>query len=115
MTETRARPVKGLGSAAATITFWNLISRILGFVRVLATAGALGIAALGDTYQRTNQVSNLLFELLAGGMLFAVLVPTFVSHLASNSRADAGRLAGAVSTRAVAALAGVGIVVLAFA
>ncbi|MBK6858357.1 MAG: hypothetical protein IPG97_17865 [Microthrixaceae bacterium] len=115
MTETRARPVKGLGSAAATITFWNLISRILGFVRVLATAGALGIAALGDTYQRTNQVSNLLFELLAGGMLFAVLVPTFVSHLASNSRADAGRLAGAVATRAVAALTVVVIVGLAFA
>lgn len=105
MTTTRARPDRGVGSAAATITFWNLVSRVLGFVRVIATAGALGIAALGDTYQRTNQVSNLLFELLAGGMLFAVLVPTFVDHLQRVDRSEVGRLAGAVATRAVTALA----------
>lgn len=104
MTTTRARPDRGVGSAAATITFWNLVSRVLGFVRVIATAGALGIAALGDTYQRTNQVSNLLFELLAGGMLFAVLVPTFVDRLQRVDRAEVGRLAGAVATRAVVAL-----------
>jgi putative peptidoglycan lipid II flippase len=115
VTTTRARPDRGVGSAAATITFWNLVSRILGFVRVIATAGALGIAALGDTYQRTNQVSNLLFELLAGGMLFAVLVPTFVDHLRRTDRADVGRLAGAVATRAVVALGLVAAVGLALA
>lgn len=104
MTTTRARPVQGAGSAAATITFWNLVSRILGFGRVIATAAALGIAALGDTYHRTNQVSNLLFELLAGGMLFAVLVPTFVDHLDGPDRAAVGHLAGAVATRALVAL-----------
>lgn len=107
MTSTRARPDRGVGSAAATITFWNLVSRILGFVRVIATAAALGIAALGDTFQRTNQVPNLLFELLAGGMLFAVLVPTFVTHLQHADGGQMGHLAGAVATRAVVALGAV--------
>ena len=93
-----------LGRAATTITIWNLVARITGFVRVIAIASALGIVALGDTYQRTNQVTNVLFELLAGGMLFAVLMPTFVDVLRRNARTEARQLAGALTTRAVAAL-----------
>lgn len=90
-----------LGRATTVITIWNLVSRATGFVRVMATASALGIAVLGDTYQRTNQVSNVLFELLAGGMLFSVLVPSFVDELRRDARDDARHLAGALATRAV--------------
>lgn len=93
-----------LGRATTTITIWNLVSRLTGFVRVLVTASALGIAVLGDTYQRTNQVSNVLFELLAGGMLFSVLVPSFVEELRLGERDGARQLAGALATRGVAAL-----------
>ena len=89
-----------VGRAAAVITAWNLVSRISGFVRVVATASALGIATLGDTYQRTNQVSNVLFELLAGGMLFSVLVPSFVEELQRGNQ-RARDLAGALATRGV--------------
>lgn len=89
-----------VGRAAAVITVWNLVSRLSGFVRVVATASALGIATLGDTYQRTNQVSNVLFELLAGGMLFSVLVPSFVEELQRGSQ-RARDLAGALATRGV--------------
>lgn len=98
-----SRPA-GLGRATTTITIWNLISRLTGFVRVITTASALGIGALGDSYQRTNQVSNVLFELLAGGMLFSVLVPTFVTELRRGPREDASRLASALATRALVVL-----------
>lgn len=98
-------PERRLGRAATTITAWNLVSRASGFARVLATATALGIVVLGDTYQRTNQVSNVLFELLAGGMLFAVLVPSFVDVLRRNARTEARHLAGALTTRALVGLA----------
>lgn len=98
-------PRDGMGRAAATITLWNLVSRLLGFVRVIATATALGIAVLGDTYQRTNQVSNLLFELLAGGMLYSVLIPTFVDLFRVEGRDHVRHLASALATRAVAGLA----------
>jgi putative peptidoglycan lipid II flippase len=93
-----------LGRSTLVVTAWNLVSRATGFVRVIATASALGIAALGDTYQRTNQVSNLLFELLAGGMLFSVLVPSFVDHLQRGDREGARRLAGVLTARGGAAL-----------
>jgi len=75
-----------LGRAATLITVGNLVSRISGFVRVVAVAGALGIAFLGDSYQRANEVSNVLFELLAGGVLFSVLVPGFVELLGGATR-----------------------------
>ena len=95
---------------AATITVLNLVSRATGFIRVVATAGALGIAALGDSYQRANQVSNVLFELLAGGMLFSVLVPTFVSELRHRGRAGAGEVASALALKGAAVLAAVAVV-----
>lgn len=106
----------GLGRATVVITTGNLISRISGFVRVIAVAGALGIAYLGDAYQRANEVSNVLFELLAGGVLFAVLVPSFVDLLpkptadgsgATNLAEDPARarlLGSVLATRGVVVL-----------
>lgn len=75
---------------------WNLVSRVTGFLRVLATGAALGATFLGNTYQSANLVSNILFELLAAGILSSVLVPTFVRHLAGGDRGRANGLAGAV-------------------
>jgi putative peptidoglycan lipid II flippase len=86
----------GMLRQTASITAWNLVSRITGFVRVLAVGAALGTTFLGNTYQSANQVSNILFELLAAGLLSSVLVPSFVAHLARGERDDASRLAGAV-------------------
>ncbi|MCU1496929.1 MAG: putative rane protein putative virulence factor [Acidimicrobiales bacterium] len=103
--DTAPRPVeRSTSSAAAMITAWNLVSRLTGFVRVVATASALGIAVLGDAYQRSNQVSNVLFELLAGGMLFSVLIPTFVDLFRVGDQRQARDLAGALATRGIAAL-----------
>lgn len=99
------RSSASVGRAATRVTAWNLVARATGFIRVLATASALGIAALGDTYQRTNQVSNVLFELLAGGMLFSVLVPSFVAVLHRDDPREARQLASALATRAMAAMA----------
>ncbi|MDQ1521099.1 MAG: putative peptidoglycan lipid flippase, partial [Actinomycetota bacterium] len=49
------------------------VSRGFGFVRVLVIAGVLGTTYLGNTFQATNSMSNVLFELLAAGALSAVL------------------------------------------
>jgi len=95
---------------AAGITGWNLASRLTGFVRVLVVAGALGATFLGNTYQSANLVSNVLFELLAAGMLAAVLVPALVARLTSGTREDARALAGGVLGRALVALAAIVVV-----
>ena len=105
---------RALRRSTIVVTALNLLSRATGFIRVLATASALGVTVLGDTYQRSNQVSNLLFELLAGGMLFSVLVPGFVDLLTAGDRASARRLAAVLSGRGLAAMAVLVAVVMAF-
>jgi putative peptidoglycan lipid II flippase len=96
---------RGLARDTATVTALNLASRLSGFARVLAVGAALGATSLGDTYQAANLVSNILFELLAGGILAAVLVPTFVGLLDRGRREEAGQLAGALVLRVLGALA----------
>src|SRR5688572_33034799 len=89
---------------ALVISAGNALSRATGFVRVVAVGAALGTTYLGNTYQSANLVSNLLFELLAAGILSSVLVPPFVALLDEGRRADAERLAGAVLAPALAVL-----------
>ena len=101
-----AAPGTLLGSTAA-VTAGNLASRATGFLRVLAVALALGTTFAGNTYQTANLVSNVLFELLAAGLLSSVLVPPFVRLLDGGRRREAERLAGAVLGVALAALGAV--------
>ncbi|HYI62789.1 MAG TPA: lipid II flippase MurJ [Acidimicrobiales bacterium] len=101
----RARP--DVGRAAVSVSLVNTVSRLTGFVRVVATGAALEIGPLGDTYQNANVVSNVLFELLAGGLLFAVLVPAFVARVTDRDVDGARRLAGVLVGRAVVGLGAV--------
>jgi putative peptidoglycan lipid II flippase len=86
----------GLLRSTASITVGNVASRVTGFVRVLAVGAALGTTFLGNTYQTSNLVSNILFELLAAGLLSSVLVPTFVGLVDGGRRDEAEHVAGAV-------------------
>lgn len=81
------RAATGMGIATA-------VSRGFGFVRVLVVAAVLGTTYLGNAYQSTNSVSNVLFELIAAGALSAVLVPAFVDLLDRGEGARAEHLAG---------------------
>ena len=97
----------GLLGSTAAVTAGNLASRITGFLRVLAVGLALGTTFAGNTYQTANLVSNVLFELLAAGLLSSVLVPPFVRLLEGGRRREAERLAGSVLGVALAALGAV--------
>ncbi len=94
----------GVTRAAAGMGVATAASRFVGFARILVIAAVLGTTYLGNTYQSSNAVSNVLFELLAAGALSAVLVPTFVELLDRGDQAEAERLAGRILGVALAAL-----------
>src|SRR5437588_5724751 len=94
----------GLLRSTAAITAGNVASRVTGFVRVLAVGAALGTTFVGNTYQTANLVSNILFELLAAGLLSSVLVPGFVRLLDRGRREEAEHVAGAPLGVCLAAL-----------
>jgi putative peptidoglycan lipid II flippase len=97
------RSAAGMGVAAA-------VSRGFGALRVLAIAAILGTTYLGNTFQSSNTVSNVLFELLAAGALSAVLVPTFVGHLDSGDQRGAEQLAGELLGMAILVLGAVSLI-----
>lgn len=57
----------------------TLISRLTGFGRIVALGYALDFARLSDTYTLANNVPNIVYELVIGGVLAATLVPVFVN------------------------------------
>lgn len=95
------------------VTLCTLLSRLTGFVRVLVAAAVLSSGPLGDTYHAANMIPNLVFELVAGGVLQAVLVPTFVSARRQEGDHGLGRAAGVVSGALLVLLTAIAAVVMA--
>ena len=58
----------------------TVVSRLLGLVKVVVLAYAIGqVGSIsGDAYANGNMLPNLLYTVLLGGMLNAVLVPQIV-------------------------------------
>lgn len=56
-----------------------IISRITGFFRTSTQAWALGAAGLASAYTVANNLPNLLYELVIGGMLITSFLPVYLS------------------------------------
>ncbi|MVU82578.1 murein biosynthesis integral membrane protein MurJ [Nocardia sp. ET3-3] len=52
-----------------------MVSRVTGFARTLAVAAVLGTAAVGDAFNGANNLPNMVYELLLGGVLASAVVP----------------------------------------
>ena len=68
-----------LGASAALISACTIVSRITGFIRTWAMAFALGAGMLSSSYQVANNLPNMLYELVVGGMLVTAFLPVYVS------------------------------------
>jgi murein biosynthesis integral membrane protein MurJ len=76
----------GLRRASALMASGTAVSRVLGLVRgmvLVAAVGATGQAA--DAFAVANKLPNVLYMLLAGGVLNAVLVPQVVRAYKRNA------------------------------
>jgi len=71
------------GMAAGTIA-----SRVLGMVRAAMVLAVVGAGLTGDAWDVANTLPNIIYLLLAGGVLNAVLVPQITK---AASHADGGR------------------------
>ncbi|GAB7189304.1 lipid II flippase MurJ [Kineococcus sp. NUM-3379] len=99
--------MRTLAGAAASVAAITVLARAAGFGRVVVFDGAVGDNCLGDVYTAANLVPNVLFEVVAGGVLAGVLVPLLAGPLASGDareRERASRTASAVLTWSVLAL-----------
>ncbi|WP_344616639.1 murein biosynthesis integral membrane protein MurJ [Dactylosporangium salmoneum] len=63
---------------SSTMAVLSLVSRATGFLRAAAIAAAIGGQVVGDDYTLANNLPNQVYELLLGGVLASVLIPTLV-------------------------------------
>ncbi len=70
---------KKQGSSAPLMSLCVILSRITGFARTWAMAYALGATFLSSSYQVANNLPNMLYELVMGGMLVTAFLPVYVS------------------------------------
>ena len=106
-TATEPSSTASLGRGAALITLATVASRVTGFVRVVVVAAAMGTTYLANTYQTANTAPNLIFELVAAGVLTSVFVPTFVDYLVRRQREEGWEAANALASVGLAALIGI--------
>ena len=81
----RARSLLG---SSAVMAAGTIVSRLSGFVRGILLAAALGVGLHADVFNIANTVPNMLYILLAGGVVNAVLVPQLVRSMKND--ADGG-------------------------
>ena len=82
-----------VASASVAGATWTLVSRVTGFGRVAVTAAVLGPTYLGNTFQATNLLPNLVFYLLTGSLFANLLVPPLMRRIDGGDRDGTERLA----------------------
>jgi putative peptidoglycan lipid II flippase len=87
-----------IAGAAAMIAALTVISRLVGFARIFVFSKAVGATELGDVYQAANTVPNIIFEIVAGGALAALVVPLLARPIAHADRERVGGTASALLT-----------------
>ncbi|MDF1604443.1 murein biosynthesis integral membrane protein MurJ [Nocardioides sp. YIM 152315] len=75
---------------SAVMAAGTIVSRLSGFVRSTLLAAALGAKLHADLFNIANTIPNMLYILLAGGVVNAVLVPQLVRAMKEDpDRGDA--------------------------
>jgi putative peptidoglycan lipid II flippase len=83
-------------SSAGTVAVGIFSSKVLGFVREMATAFFFGVSAYADVFRIALRAPNLLQNLLGEGTISAAFIPIYSRMLEEGREQDAGRFAGAI-------------------
>lgn len=67
-----------IGRSAGLMTVLTIVSRVTGFIRTWAMAAAIGMSLFSSSYQVANNLPNMLYELVMGGMLVTAFLPVYM-------------------------------------
>ncbi len=113
--EPTAKPADGaqqsLAKASSSMLIANLVSRITGFIRTVMLGSIIGFGAVNDSYSLANNFPNIVYELLLGGVLASVVIPSLTGRsrrtrtAASRSRSGCSPYPGGAAVGTVIAVA----------
>ncbi len=82
-----------LVKSSATIGFYTLLSRVLGFIRDVTIAAALGASMLADAFFVAFKIPNFLRRLFAEGAFNSAFVPLYAGAIAGEGQEKANAFA----------------------
>ena len=84
-----------IARAGLIVTGAFMVSRILGYVRVIAISGVAPSAEL-DTFFAAFRIPDLIFQLVAAGALSSALIPIVTALFTANETPRAWRVVSTV-------------------
>ncbi|WP_435298899.1 murein biosynthesis integral membrane protein MurJ [Timonella sp. A28] len=87
-------PTASVGRSSLLMASGTAVSRVLGLVRNLLLVAALGATgAVADAFDIANKIPNILFAIIAGGVLNAVIVPQVMrAYRSPNAQENLNKL-----------------------
>jgi len=71
--------IGGIGRAAVMIGALTMLARVIGFGRQVVFAHTVQASCLGTAYTTANMVPNIVYDIVMGGALTAVVVPVLAA------------------------------------
>lgn len=103
---------RSLARAGLVVTGAFLVSRILGWVRLLVLGTTIGVSGELDTFFAAFRIPDLIFQLVAAGALSSALIPVIAGLLATDEESRAWRVASTVANLMLAILLVLALIVL---
>lgn len=69
---------KSVAKSTIAMSFATLCSRVTGLLRTWTMAFALGNTVITSAYQVANNMPNVIFDFIAGGLIGAAFIPIFM-------------------------------------
>ena len=104
-----------LARAGLIVTSAFLLSRLLGWFRLVVMSTTFGASGDLDTFFAAFRIPDLIFQLVAAGALSSALIPIVAGLLATGAQVRAWRIVSTVTNLMLVALAGLAVVVAVFA
>lgn len=97
MSETSTSATRQIARGAGLVMAAFVLSNLVGLLRQILMTAAFGTEADMEAFNAANRVSEILFNLLAGGALASAFIPTFTALLTVRNQRGAWKLASAVA------------------
>ena len=101
--------------STATMSVATLLSRITGLIRTMAMAIALGNTLFTSEYYIANNLPNMLYELVAGGVLTTAFLPIYLAQLKKRGKDGAALYSSNILSISAIALGAVVLIATIFA
>ncbi len=85
-------------ASASFIMVGNLLSSLLGMVRLQVLGGLFGLGTETDAFFAALRIPQQFFDLLVGGAISGALIPTFVDYSAPEKRRELWRVFSTILT-----------------